>query len=217
MDIIFNKFKGFLLNTISIWKGVRTNNINEIKIKSDKYKAIICFVKKIDVKLILKIGLIAPCSGIMLALLSHHFKNYSLMSILLLTFTAPQVVISIYVILFILFVPIIFDNKKLTIFGDGVCYKVENITQKISIHNLLYISWFAWCLFDSFMITAFLIEPVKSYSLLYLFIFQFNLIQPFWTLLSKLYLKMMIEFIQVVVHKINTKLHDDDYSNGSLS
>lgn len=208
----------FFSSTKSLWVSLRKVNRNKPKEpKKHTFTEFKKFLINISFKNIIRLFVLGPSIGIGFALFCYNVRNYYLMNVVLITFTAPQIIVTCLIIFFILLVPVAFLNKKLTVFGDGVCLKIENLTQKINPHRLFYVSLFAWLLFDSYMVTIFLLEPVKSYNLLYVIIIQFNLIQPCWTGIFNLYIKMLVEFTRVVIQKIDTKIHDEDITSQSYN
>lgn len=203
--------KQFLSTTKNIWMSLRNINKNKPKLpKITIYNRFKNFVKTISHRHIARIIFLAPILGIGSALFCYNIRNYTLMNVILISFTAPQLIFTLLIILFVLLIPTLFLNKRLTLLGDGVCFKIEKLSQKVNLQRLFYISLFAGLLFDSYMTTIFLLEPVKSYAPLYVFIIQFSFLQPYLTLMFNLYVHMLVEFIQVVTIKIDTKIHDED-------
>lgn len=210
--------KQFLSTTKNLWMSVRKVNKNKPKQpKKHIFAEAKNFLIRISFKNIIRIFFLAPSIGVSFALYCYNLKNYYLMRVILVIFTAPQIIVTCLIIFFILLIPAVFLNKKLTVFGDGVCLKIENLTQKINPHRLFYISLFAWLVFDSYMVTIFLLEQATSFKLLYAIIIQFNLMQPFWTGIFNLYIKMLLEFTRVVIQKIDTKIHEEDIKDANSS
>lgn len=132
------------------------------------------------------------------------------MNVILVGFTTPQLASTPVLLIVTLFLCGCIINQKLVLLADGLCHKLENITDKISIHKVFYISLFSCLLFNSYLITIFLLEPVKSYAMLYVMIIEFNLLQPMMSALLIMYINMFKNVATFFSYFITKKANDEN-------
>lgn len=148
--------------------------------------------------------------GVMAGLISYIKQNYAFMNVVLVSFTTPQLAATPILLIVTLSLCGCIINQKLALLADGLCHKLENITNRISIHKVFYISLFSCFLFNSYLITIFLLEPVKSYDMLYVMIIEFNFLQPIVSVLLIMYVNMFKNVATFFSYFITKNANDEN-------
>lgn len=195
---------------IGFVKNLRYYNKNKDCTEVKASIAIRNFVLALKPKIIFWDIYISVSLGIMAGLVSYLKQNYIFMNVLLVSSTTPQIAATPVLLFAILFLCGCIINQKLALLADGLCHKLENITDKISIHKVFYISLFSCLLFNSYIVTIFLLESVKSYGMLCVMIIEFNFLQPLASILLIMYINMFKNVATFFSYFITKKANDEN-------